>query len=90
MKMPPILLSAIIISSCAVIVIASAFSLASSQTKLSDSERVLDFMCGYRYGLIAVINRLPSLFPDGEHMSPDLEKRCGQIENLYRKTGGTP
>lgn len=66
----PLAAAAIIMPSCAVILITSAFSLSSSKASLNETKMAEAYSCAYLAGQYAIMNRMPSLFP-GTRAAPD-------------------
>jgi hypothetical protein len=82
-KTLPLILAAIIMPSCAVVVISSSMSLATSRASLDETKMGLIYRCAFLAGQYSTMNSIPALFPE-KKSSPSY---CKTFEDIAVKDG---
>ena len=79
----PLILAAIIMPSCAVIIVASTMHLSEAKSSLDEKQMSLAYSCAFLAGQYATMNRLPSLFKDRQ----ETPAHCKRFEIMAAKNG---
>jgi hypothetical protein len=81
----PLVLAAIIMPSCAAIVITSSVNLFSARASLNETKMTEAYSCAYLAGQYDIMNRMPTAFP-GTREVPDY---CAPFQEAAAKHGFT-
>lgn len=89
MKLLSLILATIVISSCALIAIASSMSLSSARSWLDDTQQAAAYSCAYIAGQYDIMDRMPAIFPGGKKLPEETVKNCAKFKENARKHGFT-
>jgi hypothetical protein len=79
----PLILAAIIMPSCAIIIVVSSMHLSEAKSSLDEKKMTLGYSCGFVAGQYAIMNRMPTIFKD-RHETPE---HCKRFEAVAGKNG---